>query len=469
RLAEQLWEAVAPFQQVILALDADGAGERALRELARTCPEPLLERAFVVQPPEPHKDWNELWVSLSGDANAFKAELESLPRRPLAEWRGEQEPLRGVVRLGDAFQGQGDSEREWLPLLERGEWIGRGSIVLLASLPKQGKSTMLATCAAEWAERGEKVLVWSEERLPQWLERVQRMPTLSEVYYAPSSTPLGTVIEAVQRLGISVLVVDTWRGCLGCTDENDARTVLAAVAPLLDLAQEQPRLTQVWAHHLRKSAQADAEVWDFAGSAAITGCVDALIALLPVEREKSARLLKPLSARYWLNPPEALVVEMTPEGVYRVVGVAAEVERELAKRQLHQAIIDTLRLLGESTAAEIHEHLEGQELAVSLRRVRQVLDELVFAGVIHSRGQGTRANPRTYYLPETHDEGNGEIGKSPTHGISFTISPNHEGGNEQEPHDWGNGEISLKFHHFTNPLEGDGVVSEPAISEGNRD
>ncbi len=499
RLAESLWQVAERFQQVILALDSDEAGANALRELANSCPEALLPRTCVVQPPAEHKDWNSLWVALSGNAERFRETLEQLPKRPLSEFRAEPEeqpPIR-VVKLGDALQAQGETrEREWLPLLGLSGWLAKGSIVLFGSRPKGGKSTLLATCACEWAEHGERVLIWSEERLPQWLERVQRMPALSEVYYTPHTTPLPAVIAAVESLDITVLITDTWRACLGVADENDAGTVLATVAPLLDLAQRKPDLTQVWVHHLRKAAQNDAEVVDFAGSSAISAAVDALMVLLPLEREKSARLLKPLSARYWLNTPEAVVLEMSAEGVYRVVGEVSEVEPELAKCHLREAIVDALRLLGESTATEIHEHLEAQENPVSLRRVRQVLDELVFTGVVKSRGQGTRANPRTYFLPErigeigkspvqqiyftvspngealeSEPEGNGEIVKSPAHEISFTFSRTREEVENEPEAPIGEtiGEISVKFHpNFTNP-DGERVLANEGNSEGNRD
>ncbi len=65
-------------------------------------------------------------------------------------------------------------------------------------------------------------------------------------------------------------------------------------------------------------------------------------------------------------------------------------------------------------------------------------------GVVNARGQGTRANPRTYFLPE----GIGEIGKFHTHEISFTISPNGEALESEPEASIGETieEISVKFH-----------------------
>lgn len=91
RIAETLWAIAERFSEIILALDSDEAGERALRELANSCFEELLPRTCVVQPTA--KDWNELWRECNADASQFRARLESLPRTPLAEWReAEQEP-----------------------------------------------------------------------------------------------------------------------------------------------------------------------------------------------------------------------------------------------------------------------------------------------------------------------------------------------------------------------------------------
>ncbi len=247
------WFSLGRFQRVVVLPDSDGAGEALVQRLAETAPPIALERTEVLQ--LPCKDVSELWTRLNADADAFRAELEQLPRTPLSEFReAEQEPeeqyIFTPIRCSEI---QPETQPPIVPSL-----IYTGSITWLVGISGVGK-TSLALEIADCLTTGGGLL-WGKVPVQHarllWLDYDHRFPRLREVMdafygekerdllilpeeqrYALSWETLQPYIELIRREGIELIVSDTgfdWLHVLDDAKDAEAREKTLLLRELAD-------------------------------------------------------------------------------------------------------------------------------------------------------------------------------------------------------------------------------------------
>ncbi len=251
------WFRFLGFQRVVVAADSDEAGTNAVRELARTCPEELLPRTFVVQPPEPHKDWSAAWTSMNADPQAFRAELESLPKRPLAEWREpeeEQEPPREYIFTPVHYREiQPETQTPIVP-----NFIYTGSITWLMGISGVGKTSLCLEIADCLTTGGG--LLWGKVPVQHartlWLDydhKFARLKELMDAYYGEKERDLLILPEEqryplswetlqpyvglIRREGIEVVISDTgfdWLNVIDDAKDAEAREKTMVLRELVD-------------------------------------------------------------------------------------------------------------------------------------------------------------------------------------------------------------------------------------------
>ena len=241
-----------------------------------------------------------------------------------------------VLAIGEALEGP---EVAWV-------WqgfVGRGLFSDLYGLWKAGKSTLLGCLLRQMATGGELVgrpvaqgraLVITEETASKWARRAQEMgiPSGSHDLIArpfkkrPTWEEWGIFVEHVAALvrerGYSLVAFDALPNLWPVAKENEAGEVLAALRPLVTIAEAGAGVLLV--RHPRKSDGAEATAGR--GSGAIDGFVDVIIEFRryqPEDREDRRRVLSVYSRE---EPFE--VVAAWDGSTYIALGGKADVRRE---------------------------------------------------------------------------------------------------------------------------------------------
>jgi DNA repair protein RadA/Sms len=145
------------------------------------------------------------------DWNTFveeRAVEEKSPERDLLGFEAEAipTPITQIVSEGkDRFQiGIGEFDRVL------GGGIVSGSVILVGGNPGIGKSTLLLQMMSRLASKERKVLyVSGEESLQQTKMRADRLGVSSDHFFVVSETSLEKILQDIQTLGPSTVVVDS--------------------------------------------------------------------------------------------------------------------------------------------------------------------------------------------------------------------------------------------------------------------
>lgn len=114
---------------------------------------------------------------------------------PLSEVR-EEEVSRLCTGIG-----------EWDRLLGGG--VVPGSLILVGGDPGIGKSTLLLQCAGCFAKKQKVLYVTGEESAAQVSMRARRLNVASDALYLLTETSLGTILEHIERLAPTILIIDS--------------------------------------------------------------------------------------------------------------------------------------------------------------------------------------------------------------------------------------------------------------------
>jgi DNA repair protein RadA/Sms len=133
---------------------------------------------------------------------------EKIPERDLMGFEAEAIPIpiSQITSEGkDRLQiGIGEFDRVL------GGGIVSGSVILVGGSPGIGKSTLLLQMMSRLASKGKKVLyVSGEESLQQTKMRADRLGVSSEYFFVVSETSLEKILQDIQALGPSTVVVDS--------------------------------------------------------------------------------------------------------------------------------------------------------------------------------------------------------------------------------------------------------------------
>lgn len=301
------------------------------------------------------------------------------------------------------------------------EWIcngylARGSVTLLVSYPKAGKTTLLAALLAG-LDAGDsfigreltpkaRSLVISEESTTLWRRRRDDFGLPADVFLIsrpfkgrPSMMQwldlIDRIAAAVANDRYDLVIIDTLANLWPCENENDAGEVVTALTPL-------QRITEAGAavlisHHARKSGGTHGNA--ARGSNALTGFVDIIIDLEHCDRDGPDDGMRHLKgqARFDETPAELVVSYNTESYTFTALGTRAQITR--AGR------LDLLRELLPTSAPglsveDVHNAWQEQHRpAPSRRTIKNDLASAVGEGWIHRNGTGKRGSPYTFWCP----------------------------------------------------------------------
>ncbi|MBC7093921.1 DNA repair protein RadA [Candidatus Bipolaricaulota bacterium] len=187
-----------------------------------------------------------------------------------------------------------------------------GVVVLFGGEPGVGKSTLLLQLAAQVAARYGKVLyVSGEEATAQVKLRAERLGVAEPTLYLLSEQHLLRIVEAVQDVGPTALVVDSLQTVLARPDGGEIGGLLQvreAAAHFARLAKGLGMATVLVSHITKEGG--------FAGPKTVEHLVDVAVYLEGV-REGDLRLLRCVKNRYG-STAEVAVLQMGASGLVEV-------------------------------------------------------------------------------------------------------------------------------------------------------
>jgi hypothetical protein len=316
---------------------------------------------------------------------------------PEPERRPDVTPVAGVTYEPISF-----AEMRERSNLQQMTWaientVPRAGIMLMSALPGAGKSDLARNVArsialgTEWLGRkcakGSVLWLGLEEPLMTLLERVEVMKLDELPIKCVRELPPGEQVQwldgILTREKYDVVIIDTLSHFFsGIKDINDYSAVSVAGRSLFAL-REKHNTTFILLHHNNKT---NAPL----GSVQLLGMVDTVMLLSKSpEGTYTARTDK---VRLGLDM-EPTVLTMDPDTGFITT---AEPAWRAQQRIAEQAIV---AYLVEHESATRHELANNCGRRASIGR--QAVDALVSQGLLKSQGKGTKAEPKTYFLPKT--------------------------------------------------------------------
>jgi len=276
------------------------------------------------------------------------------------------------------------------------DYLSEGSLALLASKPKTGKSTLTYEMAVKVAmgkpflgratQAGGVLILAAEEHRRDVRHRLQTLGAEQlenlHVHCGPlADTPdmYHQLDEFIREHKVKLVIVDTLNTFWSVEDENSATQVTAAVKPLLKLARDTGAAVLL-VHHSRKGEGDHGD--EIRGSGALFSLLDVALILKRHDVETQRKLTA--ISRYSETPAE-LVIELRDHG-YEALGDPAAAGKQAKLTKLEGALSDV--------------PMETKELAkkagVSPRGAYALLESLARDGRVDRSGTGRRNDPFRY-------------------------------------------------------------------------
>lgn len=291
--------AVEGKREIILAVDADDAGRKAVDKSPDNC--------LACFPPEADMDWND-YARQKGIDAARKAFNGLMTRQRLLD-EIKRSPAEKQIRTISATDLM---SRDFRPIQWAIDQLIPPGLSVLAAPPKKGKSWLILQAALAVASgdlfltmptRKGPVLYCGLEDSPPRLQA--RMGLLLGERRAPSDLSLSTVLPQLDRGGLDWLVdwitvhhprmviLDTWSKIKPRAEKglNAYEADYAAIGPLKALA-DRTETAIVLVHHLKKHAGRDGteDVESLSGSMGLPGAADSLLFLKRDQGDDAATL-----------------------------------------------------------------------------------------------------------------------------------------------------------------------------------
>jgi hypothetical protein len=297
-------------------------------------------------------------------------------------------------------------------------YLARGSITLLTSQWKAGKTTLLSILLDRMKAGGEiagqtvrpaKAVIVSEESKGMWVERGNRYDLAGHVCWLcrpfpgpPSRADWLTLLDRLLALhadfGLDLVALDPLAYVLPAASENDAASALAALLPLRRLTAA--GLAVLLLHHPRKRASAEGQ---FArGSGSMCGLADVLIEMhchRPADSLDRRRLLRAWSRHE--GTPGRLLMELSPDGRDYVRMSDADDEPPSPHREPLFALLADVPT--KATRASILEEWSVDLPRPSPMTLWRLLERAVERGELKRDGAGTQTDPYRYWLPSLEE------------------------------------------------------------------
>lgn len=293
-------------------------------------------------------------------------------------------------------------------------YLAPGSVTLLTSQWKSGKTTLVALLLARLKTGGEfagrplaagNAVIVSEESPQQWEQRSRKLDFgthtrwLCRPFRGKPRLPqwlalLERLVALHKRYGLALVVFDPLAFFLPGRDENHAGTMLEALAPLHQLTSL--GLSVLLLHHPAKKGNPAGIA--ARGSGALSGFVDILIEMDWDRRgpdEDRRRRLRAYS-RYE-ETPRQLVLELNPEGTdYRALGDVRVEEFSASWQRLRMVLEDAN---GKLTRREILAEWPEDFAKPNPATVWEWLQKAVAQGWVCQEGTGRKNDPFRYWIP----------------------------------------------------------------------
>lgn len=185
-----------------------------------------------------------------------------------------------------------------------------GAVLLLAGEPGVGKSTLLLTVAAQWAQQGNSVLyVTGEESAAQVRLRAERIGALSDSLFLVAETDLGLALGHIEETNPTLLIVDSVQ-TIQSTDidgvSGGVTQVKEVASTLINVAKDR-NLTTVLVGHVTKDGTV-------AGPRALEHLVDVVLQF-EGDRHGPLRLVRAVKNRY--GPADEIgCFELAEDGIH---------------------------------------------------------------------------------------------------------------------------------------------------------
>ena len=218
-----------------------------------------------------------------------------------------------------------------------GGGIVPGGLYLLGGEPGIGKSTILLQVANAYASQGKTVLYISgEETLEQIALRAQRLNVSAETLLFLNETNLGSILEAVQRINPSLLIIDSIQ--IVYKDEipsypGSLIQVRECAATLMQLAKT-TQIPTFLIGHVTKSGE-------IAGPKVLEHLVDTVL-YFDGDKQQDIRLLRSMKNRY--GPTDEIAIfQMRAQGLEEVKNPSHLFIDERSKNRIGSTVIATFK------------------------------------------------------------------------------------------------------------------------------
>lgn len=297
-------------------------------------------------------------------------------------------------------------------------FLAPGAVTLLTSWWKAGKTTLLSVLLSKLKTGGQlaglsvtpgRALILTEESPELWARRGRDLgfgdhhgwicrPFQGKPRQADWEDLLDQVLDLHRQQCLSLVAIDPLAAFLPGRSENDAATMLEALAPLQRLTSA--GLCVCGLHHPRRAKSPAGRA--ARGSGALSGFADILIEMRwyrkSAEQDRRRRLV---ALSRFPETPRQLVIEWTADGA-DYLGHGTFLEEELASHW------DGLRLVLERawqkfTREDILQRWPSEPVP-SPTTVNRWLEQAVAQGLVRKDRTGHRHDPFRYWLPAKEDE-----------------------------------------------------------------
>lgn len=293
-------------------------------------------------------------------------------------------------------------------------YLAKGRTTTISGYAKTGKSTLLSYLLRQMHKGGElitdiapaKVLVVSEENIEEWKERRDRLALGPHITYLGSRFGFKLDTRSWESLirkigayccleGIDLVIFDTFVGVCPAKDENSSAEIVAALAPLHLLKQDNGGISVLLIHHAGKGEGKRGQLGR--GSSAFQGDTDINLEWTFYRHNqdwKDRRRVLAGNGRVASQIDSEIILELDEdrEG-YTVLGNATE----LSTKGLMEAVESILIAAGGKPASK-----EKIAAMLSYTPTSRKLDGVLRGGREDGRwlrsGEGRRGSPFMYHI-----------------------------------------------------------------------
>jgi hypothetical protein len=272
--------------------------------------------------------------------------------------------------------------------------LPRGTLSVLASKPKAGKSTFARNLALAVAQgepflgldttQGPVLYLCLEERKVDVTATFRRLGASQEEIHLAEYASMSQIAKAVERLRPVLVIVDTLFHLVGIRDENSYAEVTGKLSPLIDLARR-TETHILCLHHSSKRPKAEA-IDSPIGSTAISGAASTLLYMR--QTEDDFRTLQ-TRQRIGRDLQEVFLEFDTRSKSIEMGRSRLDVEVATVAEQILNIVTETPQ-----TEPEINQRVVGRNTYK-----RQALRDLVREGKLARTGSGKRNDQYLYTKP----------------------------------------------------------------------